>query len=108
MYVNYQVYRPKEKIWESYNIEEKYYDVNSVKEAFFKYCEEHGLKTDYCERAWKNRNKFKSTIYIDVGSKSKAVGFVTPAFYEKEDGKNYLVRQILSFRKNDISYDFEI
>ena len=46
VYVNYQVYRPKEKIWESYNIEEKYYDVNSALWSRSYFVSTHGHISD--------------------------------------------------------------
>lgn len=94
-----QVYRPREKKWETFNAESfRFHDTDSVKEAFYEYCKDENLKDSFRDRTWKNRNKLKNKIMIDTDDeKGKVIGFISPATYEREEGENYLVRHIFEF-----------
>ena len=103
--VLYQVYREKERNWETYEKDEKKYYTDSVKEAFFKYCEDRKLVNTFVERAWRNRKKTQNAVYLDTSKGTIQVGFSASMGREWDGGRSYLSRAIFEFSRFNENYD---
>ena len=100
--IRWQVYRPKEKIWETIEVENERFSTNSAKEAFHEYCKK-AILPSIEERAWKNRKRLSNAVFVDTENGRRQVGF-TFSFRDKEDGISYLTRYVVVFSRIEESY----